>query len=96
MPGQRPPPRLERLSERGVETDGLRSAEQQDRPGVRHDAGPVPVDGQTRVSPATLLHQKGASWHARILPSGSIILAAQRHLRVAGPTLTSCAMKAPG
>jgi hypothetical protein len=60
VPGGRPPPRRHLGREGGGQTDGLRSPQQQDGPGVRHDTRALPVDCQGRIRPATLLHQKGA------------------------------------
>jgi hypothetical protein len=60
VPGQRPPPRRDRLRQGAGQANGLRGAQQEHRAGVRHDAGALPVDCQGRVPPDTLLHQKGA------------------------------------
>src|SRR3954466_1676165 len=72
MPRQGAPPRARFRPERGVEPNHLRGAEQENGAGIRHDTRAPPVDGQTWVSPDTLLHQTvwglgphhGRSWVA--------------------------------
>ena len=64
--GQRRPPRTGRRRESSVETDRFGGAEQEHGPGVRHDAGAPPIDCQTGITAATILHQKGAPVPARL------------------------------
>jgi hypothetical protein len=56
--GQPPSPRCERLRQDGVEAYDLRGTQQEDRARVGNDAPATPVDRQTGISIATLLHQK--------------------------------------
>jgi hypothetical protein len=60
MAGERPPPPTQRRTQRRIEPDRHRGAGQQYTTGTRNDLAAGPVDRQTGIQTATLLHQKGA------------------------------------
>ena len=96
MPGQWSPPKRRRTGESGAQADGMHSAQQQHRPGVRHDTRALPVHCQSRKWPGRLRHQKGAPVSAKSRPWTSHIFPAQEHVSYCPAPTSGPGAKAPG
>ncbi|GAB47105.1 heparan-alpha-glucosaminide N-acetyltransferase domain-containing protein [Mobilicoccus pelagius] len=86
VPGHRPTPRPQRLTQCRTQARDPHRARQQRPSRVRHRRHPRGVDSDTRVQPATLTHLRSALRILRISTSAIDILAGQGHFSRTGVT----------